>query len=411
MSWLALWAMAGLLAVPSGTAAEQWLGTVNVLSSFTTQEEGARLAYNSLRDEYLMVWREIDKIWAKKVDREGRAAGSVSYEVSLPTANMKARPEVAYDEINDRYLVVYQYAYSADDWDIRGRFVHGDGVVTHEGDWQEFVIENTADGENRPSVAFDRWHQKFLVTWDDWNGVYYKVRGAFVVFGGGAGYSFDIACHASEHRWLPKVAWDPWSSKFLVVYDNTVDVLGKLVTAPDAIGSEIAIAGWPSPESTPAVATCENFQFLVVWQSDNTGLNVPDIYGRAVAPDGSLPGDVAHIADASSTDKTPSVACTRAYGAAEYLVAWHNGDYWIERRARRVATNLTMQPWFEARGSTAGYSVDVEGGADGWLVVWEETPDPYLNKDILGRLVYSGPQLLLDDLEWGSTAKWSSTGP
>lgn len=394
-----VWIGALLVALAGPSAAQQAMAPEVTIANAPESEWHPAVAYNDQRDEYLVVWGENGTdIWARRLDRCGRPVGAAFLVVV--TGNPRYDPAVAYDGVNDRYLVVWVYEYvpGGADRDIYGRFVSGEGVPLSGG---SFPIEGTTHQEAFPAVAFARWSEKFLVTWNEWtaatNGT---VRGALVSFESGPGASFEIASHASQYRQYSALAWDPWSDKFLVAYDNNADIFGRLVTPAGAVGSEIPIAAWPAAERRAAVATCDNYQFLVIWESE-VAADDEDLFGRAMLGDGSFWGDVLHLASADWNENNASVACR--YGGTEYLVTWRAG-YGTgggDLVGTRVSSTLAVAGGFVVRLG-AVYSNAAAGGATGWLVAWEE------DADIRGRAVWD---LFVDGFEWGSTANWSSTSP
>jgi hypothetical protein len=73
-------------------------------------------------------------------------------------------PSVAYDPVNDRYLVVYAYDSSAigTDWDIVGRFIPWNGP---DNGLTEFAICDWTSKQMRPVVVYARTMEEYLVTW------------------------------------------------------------------------------------------------------------------------------------------------------------------------------------------------------------------------------------------------------
>ena len=87
-------------------------------------------AYNSVRDEYLVVWHDSPPAQARSIKaRRYTAAGSflAEYVIAFEDSPLRdnAQPSVAYDPVNDRYLVVWVRDVFGDgsDWDVYGRIV------------------------------------------------------------------------------------------------------------------------------------------------------------------------------------------------------------------------------------------------------------------------------------------------
>lgn len=395
-----------------GVAADQAMAPEVTVSIASPDERWVDVAYDFNHDEYLVVWGEDfppapNGIHARLLDRHGFPKGA-AFDVAPPGGHARRNPAVAYDGEGDRFLVVYEYDYNGDgsDWDIYGRFLNWSGVFPG---WDEFVVEDTTHDEQRPAVAFSWVSEKFLVTWDDWDSDYWKVQGALVAFGA-LEPSFTVASHSSEHRWFSDIAWEPFGNKFLVVYDNTFDVLGKLVTTTGSMGSEITVAGWPAAETRPAVASCENWQFLVVWESYNDTVDPPneDVYGRFLQGDGSFWQDPKSFGSLLGRDVRPDVACMS--GGVDYLVVWEALTAPRELVGKRLlATGALGNGVFVSQPADPleDFYAAVAGSESGWLVGWLRQISG-LPANVFARVAW---ELFADGFEWGNTGNWSATAP
>lgn len=80
--------------------------------------------------------------------------------------NDDSQPDVAYDSVNNRYLVVWEYNRDVNVRDIKGVLINPDG--THYGN--EFIISSVGNADqSQPKVAFDGLSttKRFLVVWTD----------------------------------------------------------------------------------------------------------------------------------------------------------------------------------------------------------------------------------------------------
>ncbi len=212
-------------------------------------------------------------------------------------------------------------------------------------------------------------------------------------------------------RAITLVAWEPFGNEFLVVYDNTFDVLGKLVTTTGSMGSEIAVAGWPAAETKPAVASCENWQFLVVWESYNDTVDPPneDVYGRFLQGDGSFWQDPKSFGSLLGRDIRPDVACMS--GRVDYLVAWEALAPPKELIGRRLRVDGTLgnSVWVSrASDPFADYVLAIAGGEVGWLIGWMREVAGTPPGDVYARVAW---ELFADGFEWGNTGNWIAHVP
>jgi len=363
------------------------------------------VAYNWKHHEYLVVWHNKwggggRDIYAQRVTEAGELK---SWFTVTTGANDRAQPAVAYDPVNDRYLVVWTYDYwgNATDWDVYGRFIPWDGP---DASLTEFAICTWWPTKQwNPKVAYARAQEEFLVVW--WTeqpgaGVPGYTSGQRVKAADGTfpATSFTIASHLTESRVNPDVAYNLARNEYLVTYDNSVDIYGvRLRKDGVALGTgEFSIAGWPDAETNPAVAACDQAdQYLVPWQSLQSPGNY-DIYGRFIKGDGTpdIPNDVYHFPYTSVAEQRPAIACNTA--GQHYLVVWEEqyssltGPFGI--RGQDVSPDKTVGTYFDIVAPTAGITAEftnpaVAGGDANYLVVWEHDRAGTSYQNIRGRLI------------------------
>jgi hypothetical protein len=383
-----------------------------VISELEGGEFSPAIAYNSVRNQYLVVW-EVDwgggyhDIHARRISGDGRLLSEFSL-ASPPLYRSQTNPAVAYDPVNDRYLVVWAYDVSGDgsNWDVYGTFIPWDGPQGEV--YNYFPICSWSSNQGHPAVAYGRAQEEFLVVWKSESiGVpgYISARRVFATGGFPPGDGFTISS-GTQIRDFPDVAYNLHRNEYLVTWDlelsaSNIDIYGKRLDGygntltggnPNVTG-EFPIAGWPSFEAEPAVAACAAAdQYLVAWQSDQ-GPPLGDnyaIYARYLNGD-AVPGNVHEIDDTTSPELNVDVDCNLA--GNRYLLAWQTRyanpiEYGIW--ARTAWPNGSLDPPFGVRppGPTTDREYPaVTGGRTGFLVAWEHQRDAGGNRDIHGRLV------------------------
>lgn len=251
------------LAAASATAGPHLSGEI-VISSLDNEQHLPAVAYNWKHKEYLVVWHNTwvvgtRDIRARRISPQGDLLGSEFTVAESPTRDY-AQPSVAYDPVNDRYLVVYIYDTFGDgsDWDLYGRFIPWDGPSPS---LTEFAICTWATHQWNPKVAYGRAVEEYLVVWNNeyQSGVlpmYISGRRVSADGSGFPGGTSDLTIsHTTENRVNPDVAYNLARNEYLVVYDNVVDVYGVRLRGDAAQlgGGEVGIAGWPDTEIHPAV--------------------------------------------------------------------------------------------------------------------------------------------------------------
>jgi len=389
-----------------------WMSGEVTVSALDNEQYLPSVAYNSQHNEYLVVWHNTWGIGTRDI-RAARvsSAGQVldTFTVYEHTTKDSAQPSVAYDPVNDRYLVtwIFDAFGDASDWDLYGRIIPWDGPSAS---LTEFAICTWTTHQWNPKVAYAGTRKEFLVVW---NNEYQagtppmyisgrRVKASDGSFPGGTGSDLTIS-HGTENRVNPDVAYNLARNEYLVVYDNAVDVFATRLRG-DAVqlgGGEFGIAGWPDTEIHPAVAACNKTdQYLVAWQSLQTpGGGAPnhnDVYVRFVDGDGSFPtgGGPYVIYNTSVHEQNPDVACNSTTAGHMFLVTYEQqyssitGPYGVW--GRFVYQDYSMSSVF---GIVAGAvslldrtQPVVAGGGANYMTVWEHDRDASY-QDIHGRLV------------------------
>ena len=361
------------------------------------------VAYNSERDEYLVVWHNTwgggRDLYAQRVSGQGEILSW--FAVSSGTKD-RAQPSVAYDPDHDRYLVVWLYDDPGDgtNWDVYGRFIPWDGP---DAGLTEFPICTWASSQWTPKIVYNEnpsW-KEFLVVWGNLpSSPLTSYISARRVFADGTGFpagGFTVVSDNTHNYVNPDVAYNLARNEYLVVYsEDQVDIWATRLEANGNVlgGGKFGIAAWPGAEKLPTVAACHTAdQYFVAWQSyQNVAQPHDDIYGRFVSGDGTT-GTMFHPAFRSIHERNPSVACNP--GAQHYFVVWEeqysnlSGPYGVSGRLIRTdgsfeADVVIVGPYTD----TDRTQPDVAAGPPGYLTVWEHDRYGTVFQDIHGRLVW-----------------------
>jgi hypothetical protein len=386
---------------PSGPFTAQ-LGYEFTISAEAADEYSPAIAYNSNRDEYLVVWHDAyDVIYGQRVLPSGQLLNRF---VVSDSPNGKRQASVAYDSTRDRYLVTWVYDYFGDgsDFDVYGRFIPWDGPNASVHDFQ---ICTWTSNQWRPALAFARTQDEFLVVWmSETTGVpgYISGRRIWADGTGFPGAAFTISSSPTVQRDYPDVAYNLARNQYLVTWDlDGVDIWGVRLSAtglPQG-GGEFVIAGWPSSEAHASVAACHKAdQYLVAWQSDqDTGGVDWAIYARYLGGDG-VPGSVYLVDDTTAPEREADVSCDTA--GRQYLLAWqtmyNTGYYGVWGRI--AYPDETMEAAFGIVQPSPSHNRTepaVGGGRGTFLTAWEHETGFIVNRDVHGRTVF--PDLIFQD--------------
>jgi hypothetical protein len=363
------------------------------------------VAYNSNRNEYLVVWEAswlsgANDIHGQRVSATGTLLGG-EFVVYSDSTHISSEPSVAYDPVNDRYLVVFSYYKDGITYtDLYGRLIPWNGPSSS---YAIFPIITWTSFQRNPKVIYAGGLQtQFVMVWENTvtsgtpktyvSGKHINPDGTFT--GAGSNLTFS---DASFHYIRPDITYNLARNEFLVVWEKfdvvnsdiwAARIRGDYVTMS---GSPLAVAAWPDDEAHPSVAACNVAdKYLVTWDSDvGTGGTNFDLYGRIVNGDGSL-GGVSWIDNTTAPEIESDVSCNRT--GNQFLVVyqqmWATAKYGIT--ARHVYPNLGMEPAFVVvpPSSVADRTQPVVvGGSTNFLVAWEHERDGVAYQDIHARLI------------------------
>ncbi len=223
-----------------------------------------RVAWNSYRNEYLVIANGFDTVTSLANDVSGRrvmADGSTPYAGSPISQSQVDKPhqgDIAYNVAADEYLVVWRRMWTTADGDIRGARLRGDNgaVINPPG---EFVINNKPEDQQSPAVTTNDQH-RYLVVWQhafpgpccDWD-----IRGQELdVAGNPEGSEFTIASSTDDETDPAVAARAGPIRDYLVTWQRTT-----------SSGETIEAGRWG--DMTPSFFEVANVAF---WASENPGV-------------------------------------------------------------------------------------------------------------------------------------------
>ena len=374
------------------------LGYAFNISNLTVAETVVpSIAYNSNRDEYLVVWWNDrlgnDDIYGRRVSGDGALIGNW-FAVAAGTGHERAFPDVAYNSQSNEYLVVWVDDYS----DICAQRVSAVGQLLGT----EIDVGGMGDENWGPAVAYASTENKYLVVWTERTGTVYAFAGKEVTSTGSPGTRFAIDSNCSNcNEAQADLAYNRPRNEFLVVWGKYVggdyDVYGrrvKMTGGTGTLGSAFPIFGSVNDEWTPVVAALPGHsgqgQYFVVCQT-YIGAGDKWIQGQFVASDGSLQGSLINISSSSGATG-PAVAGSES--TAQYLVVWRQEGYvslpFISDGIMGRAISIDGNPVGEESGIGGfdPFNAAVASGSLGdFLVTFDAhpvvTPDP---RQVYGRL-------------------------
>ncbi len=242
------------------------------------------------------------------------------FMVSLPL-NDQADPSVAYNPDDDQYLVVWRDD-RGNDADIYGQILSSGGIPQGN----NFVIAGATNEQSDPHVAYNSTDHNYMVVWrDKRDGANYDAYGQVISYTGVlSGSNFAINTDGDDQK-PSDLIYDPNANHYLTVWVDAGDdrVEGQLLSpAGGLIGSNaftVTNAGGDRPR---AAYNSNRHSYVVVYEQGD------DIYGQAVAGDGSLSGSAFPVCNDSAEQATLDLEFNST--THEYLVVWRdkrNGNW------------------------------------------------------------------------------------
>lgn len=282
------------------------------------------MAYNSQRDEYLVVWQNgtgegdpygHNYIYAQRVSWNGQRCGSV-FRISGAT-DWHVRPDVAYNSHDDEYLTVWQDG----NLDIIGQRVSGAGGLLGG----NITLCSAHREQQYPSIAFNSHAIEYLVVWEDCrNDLDCDVYGRRMSAGGALLGGEVAICHKEGDQSQPDAEFCPATNEYLVAWpDSSVgpssDLFGTRIAESGLVGSPSALSSAPYGQWDPAIAFDPlSGEYVVVWTNDRPW----DIRGQRLSAGGSFVGVEMAICNAPEKQHLPAIAANTAAGG--YLVVWED---------------------------------------------------------------------------------------
>ncbi len=311
------------------------------------------IAYNAVRNEFLVVWAQGFRIWARRLDGHGSPLGD-PYAISSVGRDHYA-PRAVHNPDRDEYVVVWadQSEGSPDpEMQVRSQRLSGTAQEVGSNDLQ--ISSNPAIdapgvqgyGFGWPEIAYNPAGGGYLVVWAP---TYFRDRGEQVVaqlldasaaqIGPDDFHPVGAGPPADGHSAEPTVASDGRS--YLLAWAAGHEVRAQLLSASgvelgadDFAVSDMAPAPDPFPGAAPAVASNRlSGGWLVGWEGADVvdGALTDGIFGQHLAPDGSeLGGDDFLV----TSGHRGLLAVAPSMERPEYLFIWRHDGLAAGRRVQ-----------------------------------------------------------------------------
>ena len=247
------------------------------------------------------------------------------------TATGYRHADVAYDASNNRFVLVAEYDFAADDGDVYSVLLDVNGVPvpnTSEG------VDVTTVNWRKPSVANNNIANRFMVVAEAGDAPTRGIWGCTISAAtGNLLPQFEIIAGGGGEKTNPDIGGDSFlvaPTYFLVVWEwaftpTDHNIAGRMLDANGAmVGSNLFLELGNKNQSKPAVSKSNlGNEWMVVWQHSFSAAD-EDLYGAQVLWDGTITAPSAQINTSSVNHELPDVSSPLPSG--QYLVVYeHTG--------------------------------------------------------------------------------------
>ena len=368
----------------------------------------AEVAYNSIDNEYLVIWYYDHNVHGQRISNTGALLGS---ELFVATSS-HYRSSLAYNSQDNTYLVVSPVGdYTMDAGDLYGQLLSSAGA--HQGNSFPICTADFTQGD--PVVTYNSIDNGYIVVWTDLRNTdsFFRVVDVYgqLVSNIGQLIGGNLAISpigGIDWEAEPYVVHNPDRNEYMVVWwdDRSypeVDIYGRLMRGNGSfVGSSFSICHASRYQWTPCVAYSSiGEEYLVAWEDERD--NSKDIYGQYVSGTGLLDGPNFPISTVRYWQEIPRIAYNSFDN--EYLVVWPDErnkdttgyDIYAQRvtspdrkpplpPSNLISTTHTIEQWSGEGQITVAWepATDLQSGVDGYSIAWDESPDtvPDDNKDL-----------------------------
>jgi hypothetical protein len=398
-------------------AGAQWVGSEFQVNSNLSSSPGYAAVAGAADGSFVVVWHEyvtqdkVRDVIARRFDGDGIPLG-LEFRVNTYTTGDQDYPAIAMRS-DGGFVVV---------WTSLGQDGYGAGIfgqrfsLTGAPEGKEFLVNSTTSGhQGAPDVAMDE-EGRFVVVWSGDSastGEIYGQRyasdgssigGQFLANTYTSGLQADAAIAMGESgdfliSWVGEDAWS--EGVFVRVFDDS----------GNPVGDEQQVNVYtPDAQKLPDVAHSGAAGFLVVWHSAEQDGFSGGIFGRWIGADGVPVGGELQVNTFTDADQTrPAIAAEDGGGV---IVVWDDDTSTGSPRevlAQRFDPDgNVLGSEFRVNTEILGYQKAAAVGRRGpgeFVVAWESA---YLEgPDLFGQRLSLA--LFSDDLEIGSTCRWSAS--
>jgi len=299
--WFVVWENYDTVANPSSTTTDikartvqrsgsnLQLGSVINVCSASNCQASTNVEFDSVNDRFCVVWEDARSgtsnynIYGRLYSTSGAPVGSEKTITSA--ANSQCEPWIAFDSINEQYLIVWEEGITANNGPFSIKAGLFDENLNQIGSTITLATGTSNTDYNFPCVSFSEETGRYLVTYNDgdisdgdWYG---NIWGVLLDTSGSPVVStFQIRSgNFIRTNIIPYL-----SSSFLVAFDGGSTVWGKLVSSEgDVFAGDVQLSASSSAEADWANLASGANKIFVAWEDERVYYpypwnDMPDVY-------------------------------------------------------------------------------------------------------------------------------------
>jgi len=328
--------------------------TVEVTEDYATRKN-PDVAYDRVNNRYLMVYERgiVEYLYSEIWGRFISADGILGPEFRISEDERCLAPKVAYNPVNKTFLVTWAYESYDEGLLIYAQILNNEGEpYGNKGNFA--VCPETVNGQYYPAVTANTSTGDYLIAWEeqvDESNLKREIYGQLLDKEGNRISERLVLVSMPDYQESQVLAYSSAGNQYLLVFRDTTDYICSDIKGIlfDSAGEPVSEAVLPiavgeAEQYAHALAVDANGRFLVLWEEYLADEGVYNIFGRFINYDGTLAGDAFRVYQSENNQYAPSaVFNTDGY----FLVAWHDG------------LNKLYARYFTAEGSGLGEAVPI----------------------------------------------------
>ena len=367
-----------------------------------------KIAYNSVDDEFLVVWTEqgvrepegpsLYGIVAQRFSSLGEKITSSINPAGDPVSKIVLLPTPEHNEFTNEYLIAYTM--SGIGFDQFCTIINNTGTIMEE----PFPISEKLRSQMHSSVAFNTQEREFFVVYNSSESGSPDIKGV-ILDEDGTPVSGELMINDTEgDQYNPYIVYNPTDNTYLInwedfrnvptwqensdIYGALLDSNGNVIVNDIPMLDDFGTEDEGDQRHNNIVYNPDKNEFLVSW-SDNgrPSLQNGGAVGRIVYADGTLANSEIIISDEAGFQMFPHLVYIEE--KQMYFALWEDGRnntnpntiYW------RDATNWDLYAgWIDSSGNRVGYDISIctKAGiqryakvsyspvADKFLIAWQD---------------------------------------